>query len=117
VRLEAIVLDGRGGYDEGQVAIARTLELDEGRWKGLERHLQATAFWEMPTRVLEDRGTDGDMCIVEGFKDGHYHVVDRWLPDPAYTALCRYMLDLTGLKTQKVWEEYGHGIEPGPTVP
>ncbi len=33
-------------------------------------------------------------------------VPTAWTPNPAYTALCRYMLDLTGLKTRKAWEEY-----------
>jgi hypothetical protein len=112
-RLEAIVLDGRGGYEEGQVAISRTIELSEGQWKGLERHLEAIAFWESPTRIREETSTDGDYCTIEGVKDGHYHDVGRRDPDPAFTALCRYMLDLTGLKVREVWEGY-HETEPNP---
>jgi hypothetical protein len=115
-RLEAVVLDGKGGYEPGRVAIARAVELSESQWKGLERHLEATAFWEMPTEVPEPDGSDGDFCIFEGVKDGRHHIVDRWSPEPAYTTLCRYMLDLTGLKVQKAWEEY-HPIEPDPESP
>jgi hypothetical protein len=39
-----------------------------------------------------------------------YHVVDRSTPDPAFTKLCRQMLDLTGLKVREPWEDY-HGEE------
>ena len=106
--LRAIVLDGLGGYDPGQVAIDKSVELDERRWQAFERHLESAAFWTIPTKDPGESGSDGDQCIIEGVKSGVYHIVDRWEPDPAYTALCRSMLDLTGLKTQKTWAEYHH---------
>jgi hypothetical protein len=110
-RLRATVLDGQGG--SGQVAIDKTIELGEDQWKDLERHLETAAFWKMPTQDPSDPGTDGDRCIVEGVKSGLYPVVDRHEPDPAYTALCRSMLDLTGLQTQEAWDGY-HQVEPMP---
>jgi hypothetical protein len=107
-KLRAVVLHGLGGYDPGHIAIDRTIELDEAQWQGFERHLEAAAFWKIPTKDPNDDGSgvDGDSCIIEGVKGGLYHIVHRSEPDPAYTALCRSMLDLTGLKTRKAWEEY-----------
>lgn len=115
VTLRAVVLDGLGGYDPGHVAIDETVQLDEAQWRGLERYLEAASFWKIPTKDPdEESGSDGDQCIIEGVRDGVYHVVDRWDPNPAYTSLCRAMLDLTGLKTRKTWEEY-HPNEPAPS--
>jgi hypothetical protein len=63
--------------------------------------------------VKGDGDTDGDQLIVEGVRGGKYHVVDRWMPDPAYAELCRYMLDLTGIKVGEAWDGY-HGIVVAP---
>ncbi len=105
--LRAVVLDGLGGYDPGQVGIDKTVELNEAQWKELESHLEAAAFWKIPTKDPdEEGGSDGDRCVIEGVKDGLYHVVDRMDTIPTYHALCRFMLDLTGLKTRKRWESY-----------
>ncbi len=43
---------------------------------------------------------------MEGVKLGVYHVVDRQLPDPPYSKLCRYMLNLTGIKMREAWKGY-----------
>jgi hypothetical protein len=111
-RLHARVLDGKGGYEPGQVAIDKWLALNGTQWSNLVRHLEAASFWEIPTKLKDDGGSDGDQLIIEGIKGGKYHVVDRWEPDPAYAALCRYMLDLSGLKVQKAWEGY-HSVSAG----
>jgi hypothetical protein len=106
--LRAEVLDGKGGYEPGQIAIDKTVLLGAEQVGELDGHLEETAFWAMPTQEnLEGRGVDdGDLLIVEGVKSGAYHIVRRVMPDPAYKELCRYMLDLTGLETRKVWEDY-----------
>jgi hypothetical protein len=39
-------------------------------------------FWKAPTEEKSDAvGEDGAQWIVEGVKDGQYHVVDRWSPE------------------------------------
>jgi hypothetical protein len=110
--LRVIVLDGLGGYEQGRVAIDRTVKLNETQWKELESHLERSNFWEMPTRLPDDSGSDGDTCVVEGVSNGRYHLVDRWEPDPGYESLCRYMLELTGLKAMKAWEGYHSHASP-----
>jgi hypothetical protein len=110
-RLRARVLDGRGGYDPGQIAIDRNMTVAGDQWNELDRLLQQAAFWELPTELESDGGIcDGDQLIVEGLRAGKYHVVDRVLADPAYVALCHYMLKLTRIDMGETWAEY-HPIE------
>jgi hypothetical protein len=104
--LRARVLDGKAGYDPGQVAIDKRVFLGPQQVKELDRHLEEAAFWTMPTEEkMDGRVEDGDTLFLEGVKWGSYHAVSRVLPDPAYTKLCHHVLDLTGLKIQ-VFAEY-----------
>src|SRR5450432_2226317 len=36
--------------------------------------LQKVHFWSLPSHVNDQTGTDGSQWIVEGAKDGNYHV-------------------------------------------
>jgi hypothetical protein len=113
-KLSAEVFDGKGGYDRGQIAIEETIDLGTEQLRELDRHLEQAAFWTMPTHEqLDGIVMDGDRLIVEGVKGGTYHIVERVLPNPAYTELCRHMLDLTGLKIRGAWE----GYHPSDTQP
>jgi hypothetical protein len=106
-RLRVKVLDGKGGYDPGHLAIDKSIALSAGQVRELDRHLELAAFWKMPTNIILDRGVDdGDHLIIEGVKEGIYHVVARVLLDRAYTELCQQVLNLTGLKLGEVWEGY-----------
>jgi hypothetical protein len=105
--LHVTVLDGKGGYEPGQVAIGKSIIIGPDQVRQLDRHLERAAFWNMPTEEKLDGITvDGDHLIVEGVKGGVYHLVDRLDPDPEYTKLCHQMLSLTGLKMQEAWEGY-----------
>lgn len=105
--LRVVVLDGRGGYDSGRMAIDRTLTLAVDQWNTLERAVADADFWNLPTReVLKGGVEDGDGLNIEGVKAGKYHQVVRIRPDPSYAELCRQMLELTGLKTKATWEGY-----------
>ena len=60
-------------------------------------HLEHTEFWLMPT---ENPSTmfDGAQWIMEGYREGRYHVVDRQSPDPsAYADAGLYLLRQSGL--------------------
>jgi hypothetical protein len=106
-KLRAVVLDGKAGYDPGQVAIHRSITLSAEQFTELDRHMEQAAFWTMPTdEKIDGFVADGDPLVLEGVKNGTYHIVRRELPDPAYTKLCSHMLDLTGLRIRDIWEEY-----------
>jgi hypothetical protein len=107
-RLHAKVLDGEGDDEPGQIAIDRTVTLNAEHWNHIGRLLQEASFWELPTKLEDDGGSDGDQLIVEGVNGGKYHVVDRWEPDPSYEALCGTMLELTQIDLGTQWSDY-HG--------
>jgi len=78
--------------DEGQVAI-KTIDGDREVTKLDDKSTASTDqlarfsslldqahFWDAPTD-LPRRGFDGAEWIMEGVKDGNYHVVVRWCPD------------------------------------
>ena len=48
-----------------------------------------TDYWNLPTVVeMSEIGLDGHEVVVEGVKDGNYHIVNRWEPrepDPIYS--------------------------------
>ena len=99
--LHATVLDGKGGYEPGFVAIERDIVLSEKQWIDMSELVERAGFWDMPTRLEDDGGCDGDQLIVEGLSGAKYHLVDRWEAEGHYERLCRQMLDLTGLNVQR----------------
>jgi len=106
-QLRAKVLDGRGGYERGQIAIDRSITLDVEQWKEFNRHLEKAAFWDMPSEIkLDGFIVDGDSLTLEGVKGGICHEVRRTIPDPSYEALCSYMLELTQIEMTKAWSSY-----------
>jgi hypothetical protein len=109
-RLRAVVLDGKGGYEPGLIAIDRTITFGDDQWMRLESRFGGADFWSIPTDEGETSSTDGDRLIVEGVSQTRYHVVDRKEPDRTYEELCRSMLELSGLRVRAVWEDY-HSTE------
>jgi len=110
--LQAVVLDGIGGYEPGMVATDRRIKLSQGQRDGFVRQVEKVKFWTMPTTDGGNHGTDGDRLILEGVRDGQYRMVDWEEPDADYLVFCRYLLDLTGLDSKRVWGEY-HGEGSG----
>jgi hypothetical protein len=107
--LDAVQLDGRGGYGPGKVAIRNTLKLDPKQWDEINRRVAEAKFWASPTKKPnKDLDTDGDQLIVEGVRAGEYHLVDRHGPqsNADYADLCRHLLTLSGLDVMKTWEKY-----------
>src|SRR4051794_13199696 len=93
--LHMVQLDGDGGYDLGKIERTRQISLNPNDCERLVRQVRRAGFWDMPTRI-DDLGHDGEHLIVEGVRDGGYHVVDRWTPEAgAYRELCHTMLDLS----------------------
>lgn len=77
--LVAVELDGQGGYEPGAVDRRKTRTLGAEEWRGLADAVAAAGFWEMPTiDPKEQNGEDGAEWIIEGYRSGTYHVVDRW---------------------------------------
>jgi len=43
--------------------------------------LRRVDFWSLPSHTDEENGADGAEWIIEGVKEGKYHVVRRWSPE------------------------------------
>jgi len=90
-------LNGRGGYAPGTSDLYWARSLSENDWDAFMLHLEHSAYWLMPAeddRMLED----GAQWILEGYRDGRYHVVDRQSPGSgAYRDACMYLLRQSGL--------------------
>lgn len=58
-------------------------------------------FWTAPTQI-QSRGHDGAEWVLEGTKQGQYHIVTRWCPGPespevlAFAEACRLLLEYAG---------------------
>jgi hypothetical protein len=95
--LEAVILDGAGGYRPGRVSRRVTKQLSQEEWQSVLARLEAVQFWKMPTREDEPfRGKDGAQWIVEALRKGHYHVVDRWSGAEDIESVGKLFLDLAG---------------------
>jgi hypothetical protein len=96
VSLIVVQLGRDGDEDAGKIVLSKQMPLNQDQWNRLTKLVGRANFWDMPARI-DDLGFDVETLLVEGAKDGEYHVVVRHSPEPgAYRELCRYMLDLTG---------------------
>jgi len=90
-------LDGAGGYNPGKLIVNRIRPLTKSEWDEFARRVAQACFWRMP---IEDSilGNDGASWILEGYRQGCYHLVNRWSPaDGDYRECCLYLLKISGL--------------------
>ena len=72
---------GAGGYDPGKLIQDDVATLTKERTDWFLQVIEANSFWKLPSRDETRMGCDGAQWIVEGVKDGNYHIVDRWSPE------------------------------------
>ena len=86
------VLNGAGGYEPGEVTIRRTIELDSDKVSSFQEGIERARFWELPGPDT-NLGLDGAQWVLEGVREGRYHVMDRWSPESgSYRDLCLLLL-------------------------
>lgn len=92
-------LSGAGGYEPGTSILKSQRRLSQDEWDAFMRLLEYSCYWEQPTEDTKDRGFDGAQWILEGFREGRYHAVDRWTPQSgSFREACLYLLKLSRLK-------------------
>jgi hypothetical protein len=99
-------LNRRSGSAPGTFDLywARSLSVDD--WDTFIMQLEQSEYWQMPTRDNRMMAQDGAQWILEGYRDGRYHVVDRQSPDEgAYREACLYLLRQSGLLAEIPAEE------------
>lgn len=93
-------LTGAGGYEPGRILRTDTKRLSKDEWCEFKRLLDETSYWQMPSVDDEGGGLDGAQWILEGVRNGQYHLVDRWSPESgAFREACVYLLQLSGRDT------------------
>ncbi|MBA2340923.1 MAG: hypothetical protein H0V88_11045 [Pyrinomonadaceae bacterium] len=88
-------------YGAKDLKVNVTRSITEQEWDRFQELLRKTNFWSMPT---EDGriGLDGASFLLEGYKSGQHHVVNRWLPeDQNYLDACSYLLEISRLEMGK----------------
>jgi hypothetical protein len=90
-------MDGQGGYQPGKLITDQTRPLTNAEWNHFLSLLDRSCYWQLPTRT-DDIGFDGAQWILEGVREGRYHVVDRWTPDSGdFREACLYLLKASNL--------------------
>jgi hypothetical protein len=96
--LDVTELTGAGGYEPGTVGAHDERKLTNGEWESLLGVLGALDFWNMPTNAppRADMVTfDGAEWILEGYRAGTYHVINRSSSDASpYVNACLRFMDL-----------------------
>ncbi|NJM52410.1 MAG: hypothetical protein HC846_02845 [Blastocatellia bacterium] len=106
IRLFSKELDGAGGYDSRKTIKTTDTILDESQWCQFLNLLEKSKYWQMPTEDTRLSGVDGAQWILEGVKDGRYHIVDRFMPEKDnYGQACIYLLQLSGVDTDRLKHE------------
>ena len=74
------VASGAGGYRPGKLVEHKTAALTLEQTQDLVAKISLEGFWGLSAYLAEGGGCDGSEWIIEGSKDGKYHVVTRWSP-------------------------------------
>lgn len=74
---------GKGGYEPGRLVVNRTKPLSRRDVSWFLGLMEEQNFWELPTteRDPDIITLDGAQWIIEGVKQGKYHVAERWSPE------------------------------------
>jgi hypothetical protein len=82
--MNAHVTSGHGGNQPGRIIRYSIFWLTKNQTQSFLTALDRVDFWRLPTEVQQEERIaqlDGARWIVEGVKNGQYHVIDRWSPD------------------------------------
>lgn len=96
VKVDAFQLSGSGWGDPGPVLYQTHKRLSMMEWELLQARLRDSTFWSLPTSG-NMYGVHGEQWILEGRRNGAYHIVDRWTPAAGpYRDLGVFIFDLAG---------------------
>jgi hypothetical protein len=81
--LDARMTGGSRGFAPGGIRRYSHSWLRKSQTQALIAAFESAGFWNLPTLEGSDNGVagvDGARWIMEGVRNGQYHVVDRWSP-------------------------------------
>jgi hypothetical protein len=99
---------GRNYSRPGTFVTTKARPLSDEEWTSFKTLLNQISFWNLPTDERSKPNADGSIdlhldgaeWLIEGFRDGAYHVTDRWSPKGQYRETCLYLLKLSGLRVR-----------------
>jgi hypothetical protein len=97
------IAGGAAGFHPAALIEDETLHLYDANVQRFLSQVESLGFWKAPNPVDDQKGTDGSQWIIEGVKDGKYHIVDRWSPTSGLARELGWQLvfDLGGLEVPK----------------
>lgn len=107
LKLNAVQLDGAGGFQPGSVVLNRMARLTQDQWDKLMRELDRLNFWEMPSQAppRKEIAIDPDYLRLEQARLGKYHYVSRFSPIPEELFhLFESMIALSGMDREAILE-------------
>jgi len=101
-RLTVKIADGAGGSEPGRLIHNTSVQITREQTEGFVNRVNNVGFWDLPSYV-DESGNDGSRWIIEGVKDGKYHLADRWTPEkgPIHDLGATLAFTLAGLKIPK----------------
>lgn len=77
--------------------INQTKKVTLVEWNTFLNNMNNLEFWNKPTHV-NCQGVDGAQWILEGYKDGKYHFLNRWSPEHCdnsqFVSICNSLEEL-----------------------
>lgn len=90
--------NGRGGFEAGKTCSQFQRVLNAAESTQLQSHIHGVDFWNMPSWFVDEERDvcDGDEHVLEGVRDGRYHVVNRGDPEETeFGRLAKFLLKLS----------------------
>jgi hypothetical protein len=98
------ISSGAGGYAPGHLVMNTSKPLTKQQTDIFLHKINIDKFWELPPTPLKDRqGDDGSEWVIEGIKDGKYHLATQWAPTegPIHDLGTALAFDLAALQIPK----------------
>lgn len=83
------------GYDSGltlELSVDQEIPIPDSAVAAFLDLLRDTSYWTMPV-TGRNIGLDGAHWVLEGVRDGEYHVVDRWGLEGILRKACRILFE------------------------
>lgn len=72
--------NGNANAHSGGILKSETAELNKNETQEFIDLLSTNVYWNLP-KDIERLGLDGYEVVIEGVKNGEYHIVNRWVPE------------------------------------
>ena len=103
IELEYRITDGMGGYNIGELKTVKRKSISLEDWQGFEEILDSANFWNIESDIPKPPDGDGSSWLIEGYKNGIYHLIERASPDEKEDIfkIGKFMIKLSKIKVME----------------